>query len=178
MIYNKKIAKRYAKAFLHDSTGEKEIDNMTGELESLVNAIESDDKTKQFFVSPIYPKEMKLKITKDLGEKFEFSPYTLSLLKILIKNDRMNIISEVLEQLHEALDKIHDRVRLKVTTAYEPSVKEIKELTQRISDFFGRNAIVNRYIDESIIGGFVIEGDGKLIDMSIKGQIERILSET
>jgi len=177
MIYDKKIAKRYAKAFLHDSMGEKEIDNLTRELESLVNAIESDEKTKKFFISPVYPRESKLKVIKDLGENFEFSAYTLSLLNILIKNDRMDIISEVLSQIHEVLDKIHSRVRIKVTTAHEPSVKEIKELTMRIGDFFGRKAIVKRYIDKSIIGGFMVEGDGKLIDMSVKGQIERALSE-
>lgn len=176
MKYNKKIAKRYAKAFLHDSTDKKEIDNLTSEIEALVNAIELDDRIKEFFVSPVYSKEMKIKIIKNLGKKFEFSAYTLSLFEILIKNDRMDIISEVLDQLHEVLDKIHGQIRVKVTTAYEPSVKDIEELRRRISDFFGSKAIVKRHIDESIIGGFVLEGDGKLIDMSVKGQIERALS--
>jgi len=177
MIYDKKIAKRYAKAFLHDSMDKKEVDNLSSELESFIQAIDSDEKTKQFFISPVYSRDTKLNIIKVLGKNLEFSAYTLSLLEILIKNDRMGIISEVLDQIHAVMDRIHSRVRINVTTAHEPSVKEIEELTRKISDFFGRKAIVKRYLDKSIIGGFMIEGDGKLIDMSVKGQIERALSE-
>ena len=86
-MYNKKIAKRYAKAFLHDGMDKKEIDNLIGELYSFFNALESDEKIKKFFIIPVNPREVKLKIIRDLWKKIEFSAHTLSLLEILIKND-------------------------------------------------------------------------------------------
>ena len=43
--------------------------------------------------------------------------------------------------------------------------------------FIGIVNIVERTIDGSIIGGIVFEGDGKRIDMSIKGQLNRALSK-
>ena len=176
-MYNKKIATRYAKAFIHDDMDKKEIDILIEELHSFSNAMESNEIFKKFLIIPVTPKEMKLKIIRDLWGKIGFSAHTLSLLEILIKNDRMDIISEILQQIQEILDIKYGIIRVKVTTAHEPSVKDIEELTQRISGFFGSNAVVKRFIDKSIIGGFTIEGDGKLIDISVKGQIEKALSD-
>ncbi len=177
MIQNKKIARRYAKAFLHDNLGKNEIDVLTNEIMSFVMVLESDEKVREFFISPVNSKNTKVKVIKNLAKKIGFSTYTVSLIEILINNDRMKIIFDVFEELQKVSDKIHDRVRIKMTTAYEPSVEDIKELNRRISSYFGRNAIVDRKIDSSIIGGFILEGEGKLVDMSIKGQIERALSE-
>ena len=64
-----------------------------------------------------------------------------------------------------------------MTTAFEPSKADIEVLSKQINDFFGKNAIVEKYIDPSIIGGFVLEGDDKLIDLSVKGQIQKALSD-
>ena len=172
-----KIAKRYAKAFIHDEMDKEKIESLTDELKSLVLSIESDEKIKEFFVSPVNSKDVKIKAMRDIKDKLGFSSYILSLIEILIKNNRMDIISEVFEQLQEVSDKIHGRIRVKLTTAYEPSVKDIEEMSHRISDYFGCKAIVERHIDKSIIGGFMLEGEGKLIDMSVKRQIERALSE-
>ena len=176
-MHNRKIAKRYAKAFLHEEMDTEKIDGLTDEMRSFVLALESDEKIKEFFVSPVNSKELKIKIMKTLVEKLGFSTYTFSMIEILIKKDRMDIVSDVYEELQDVSDKIHDRVRVKVTTAYEPSIEDIKELSKRISSYFGRRAIIERQIDREIIGGVILEGEGKVIDMSVMGQIKRALSE-
>ena len=53
MIQNKKIARRYAKAFLHDNLGKDEIDVLTNEIMSFVMALESDEKAREFFINPV-----------------------------------------------------------------------------------------------------------------------------
>ena len=176
-MHYRKIAKRYAKAFLHEQMDTEKIDNLTDEIRSFVLALESDEKIKEFFVSPVNSKEVKIKIMKNLVDKLGFSSYTFSLVEILIKKDRMDIISDVYEELQDVSDKIHGRIRVKVTTAYEPSTKDIEELSKRISGYFGQKAIIERQIDSEIIGGFILEGEGKIIDMSSKRQIERALSQ-
>ncbi len=176
-MHNRKIAKRYAKAFFHGEMDTERIDALTDEMRSFVLALESDEKMKEFFISPVNSKELKIKILKALVDKLGFSLYAFSLLEILIKKDRINIVPDVYEELQNVSNKIHGRVKVKVTTAYEPSTDDIKELSERISGFFGQKAIIERQIDRDIIGGVILEGDGKVIDMSVKHQIERALSE-
>ncbi len=177
MIKNKQIAKRYAKAFLHDNLDMEAFDTMIEEIGALVRIIREDSNFREFIVSPINTKEAELQIFKSLAEKLGFTGYTTTLLEILIRKSRMPILESVYEELLILSDRMHNRVRVRVTTAVEPSVAELKEMSEKINAFLKREAIVERRIDPSIIGGFTIEGDGKLIDMSVRGQITRALSK-
>jgi F-type H+-transporting ATPase subunit delta len=177
MLHNRKIAKRYAKAFAHEKMSEKDIDSLTGELKSFIFALESDNKIKEYFESPVNSKDSKAKIMRDLSGKIGFSDNIVSLVSVLIKKDRMNLLRDVYDELMINSDIIHKRIRVNLTTAYEPSADDIEKISKKVSDYFGRIAIVERSVDSSIIGGLVLEGDGKIMDMSIKGQLKKAFSE-
>lgn len=177
MIENKKIAKRYARAFLHGEAKTDEIDKLIEEVRELDLAMQADDAFRSFMTSPVYAKERKRKVMHDLAEKLGFSQLTRSLIDILIKKDRIGIVADVYEELRSVSDRLHERVRVTLTTAHEPTAEELADMTARISAYFGRTAVVDRTGDESLIGGFIIEGEGKRIDMSIRGQIERLVSQ-
>ena len=177
MLHNRKIAKRYAKAFAHEKMSEQEIDSLIDELKSFIFALESDNKIKEYFESPVNSKVSKSKVMRDLSGKIGFSDNIVSLIEILIKKDRMNLLQDVFDELMKNSDRIHNRIRVNLTTAYEPSADDIEKISKKVSDFFGCSAIVNHTVDKSIVGGIVIEGDGKKIDMSIKGQLEKAFSE-
>ena len=177
MIENKKIAKRYARAFLHGEVKTDEIDKLIEEVRELDIAIQADASFREFLTSPAYSKAMKDKVMSDLCGKLGFSGYTRSLVRVMIKKDRMNIVSDVHHELVAVSDRLHERVRISLVTASEPSAAEIDDITGKISAHFGRKAVIDRSIDESIVGGFIVEGDGTRIDMSIRGQIDRMLAD-
>jgi len=176
MVNKRQIAKRYAKAFIHVKTDREKIAALTGEVKALVTAVQLEDRIKVFFTNPTTPREVKLTVVKNLVKHLNLSDYTHSLLEMLIKKNRFSLLPEISVELQNISDKMFDLVRVKVTTAFEPSVSDLDELSSRISDYFGRKTVIERDIDSSIIGGFAIESDGIFIDMSIKGQIKRILS--
>jgi len=177
MIKNKQIAKRYAKAFLHDNLDREAFDTMIEELGALVKVLSEDNDFREFFLSPINTKEAELHIINSLAEKLGLTGYTRTLLEILARKNRMPILESVYEELLILSDLMHNRVRIRVTTAVEPSVDDLNEMSEKINTFLHREAIIERRIDPSIIGGFTVEGDGKLIDMSVLGQISRALSK-
>jgi len=176
MNEKKKIAKRYAKAFLNEKAGKEEIELLAEEMRAFVQAVEGDKEAMEFFVSPAVPTRVKLKVAGNIARKLGFSPYTGSLIELLIRKGRFGIVSSVAEELQTIADRLHGRVRVTVTTAVEPSVEDIELIAERVSGFFGRKTVVNRKIDPSIIGGFILEGEGKLVDMSVRGQLRRLLS--
>jgi len=176
MKSDRHIAKRYARAFLHEKLDRATFEAMTAETGALVGVLRSGEKIREFFASPAYSRDKKLKVVGNMVTKLGMSSYTLALLEMLIRRDRMAILESVSEELQAAVDEMNNRIRVRVTTAYEPSMEDLKEITERISAFFGREAVVDRVIDPSIVGGFTIEGDDKLVDMSVMGQIRRALS--
>ncbi|MCE5250113.1 ATP synthase F1 subunit delta [bacterium] len=176
MIQNRQIAKRYAKAFLHEKLDKNAFDAMTEELKVFVDFLKSDETAREFFTSPLIPKESKLGIIREMGAKLGFNGYTVSLLDMLIRKNRIKLLETIYEELREISDHVHNRIRVAVTTAFEPSVGELDDMAKKISSFFGRKALVERQVDPSIIGGFTLEGDGKFIDISVIGQIRKALS--
>ena len=49
---------------------------------------------------------------------------------------------------------------------------QLEQLRQRVSRALGRNAVVHQYVDESIIGGIVLRVQDRLIDASVRAQLE------
>ena len=175
MIKENQIAKRYARVFLNKNMSQDNILILAAEMQFISDAIESDSEIKEFYASPVVTRKAKLDVSINLVKRGGFSHYTLELLKMLVNRNRADLITFVSRELHGIADIILNRIRVRMTTAAEPSVTEIDGLSKKVGHFFGKNVFVERYMDPSIIGGIILEGEGKLIDLSIRGQIRRAL---
>jgi F-type H+-transporting ATPase subunit delta len=174
-ITKMQLAKKYAGAFLTEGMDKDSILILAAEMQFIADAFRRDVRVREFFSSPAVPREKRLDAAREFARRGGFSPFTLQFLEILVGKGRGDIIPFAARELHIIADRILNRIRVRMTTAAEPSVTEIEGLSKRISQFFGKNVFVERAIDPSLIGGFILEGGGKLIDMSIRGQIERAL---
>jgi F-type H+-transporting ATPase subunit delta len=177
MIKEMEIARRYARVFLNKKMDKNAILTLAAEMQFISDTIESDSELKEFFRSSVIARKKKLQVAIDLVERGGFSHYTLELLLLLINKNRGYLITYVSRELHFIADAILSRIRVRMTTAAEPSVTEIEGLSKKIGLFFGKNVFVERYMDPSIIGGFILEGDVKLVDLSVRGQIRKALSQ-
>ena len=177
MNSDRRIAKRYARAFEHESVDVERFDALAGEARLLARTLDADLALRDFFVSPVTPQKTKLAAAGGIADKLSLSSLTRALLDILIRKDRMEILTSVADELETLADRRSKRVRLKVTTANEPSAEEIADIGARLGKFFDSKAIVERAVDPELIGGITVEGEDTLIDMSIRGQIARIISQ-
>jgi len=176
MLNERRIARRYARAFLNDNVDKDTAARLADEVKAFVKSLEGDSATWDFFLSPVYSRKEKIEIMNAVMEKTGMSSLIQSALELLIRKHRFEILPELAEELESIADSRNDRIRIYVTTAVEPSKEEIAEMAKRIGTYFDRTAIVERRIDPAIIGGFRIEGEGRFIDLSVKGQIEKLLS--
>ncbi len=170
-----RLGRIYAGVFLTHGMGEGDILMLAAEMQFISDVYTRDSRVEEFFASPAESGIQKIQAVRVFAEKGGFSPHTLQLLEILVRRGRGDILPFVSRELHFIADRILNRIRVRMTSAAEPSITEIEGLSKRIGKFFGKNVFVERAIDPSLIGGFVLEGDGKLVDMSISGQIHRAL---
>jgi F0F1-type ATP synthase delta subunit len=49
-------------------------------------------------------------------------------------------------------------------------------IAQKVKEIFGKNVITRIEIDETILGGAVIESDGKILDASIKENVQKFIN--
>jgi F-type H+-transporting ATPase subunit delta len=59
-----------------------------------------------------------------------------------------------------------------VIVAHRLTPEQMEVARQRITQALKRDAVVHQYVDESLIGGVVLKVGDRVIDGSVKGQLE------
>ena len=97
-------------------------------------------------------------------------------LGLLADNGRLALLPEI-AGLYEELRADAERVvKATVTSAAALPAGELDKITVALRKRFGREVEVQTAIDESLIGGAVIDAGDVVIDGSLKGKLERMQS--
>merc|ERR1712014_159776 len=104
-----------------------------------------------------------------------FNSYTTKFLSLLVDKGRIDCLIEVFDSFESLYCQATDTqvAVVKSAVALEEEqhfliAKKIQELTR------SKMVTVKRVIDETLIGGFIVEYGSSQIDLSIRGALERI----
>ena len=112
----------------------------------------------------------KEKLLIDLIGK-ELSKEGINLLKLLVENKRLGIISTISRMFDELKDSDQGSIEANLVFASKPSKKEVDELIKSLEKKFKKKIEANVTVDEEIIGGSIIHVGDTVIDASVKGQL-------
>ena len=102
------------------------------------------------------------------------SPLLWNFLGVLNARGRLGLLAQVADTYQDLLDEQLGNVEVDVTVARRLSPEQLDALRQRVSQGLGRNAVVHQYVDESIIGGMVLRVQDRLIDASVRAQLDAL----
>jgi F-type H+-transporting ATPase subunit delta len=132
------------------------------ELRALLENPEIDHRTKQAALEEL------LSGGEELVRNF---------LLVLVDKGRAPQLEEVAREFDALVAAEERRLEVELTTAYELSDAEAKEILSQIESQSGRQVEATRRVDPSIIGGFVLQAGSMLVDASIRGRFERLRQE-
>jgi F-type H+-transporting ATPase subunit delta len=69
------------------------------------------------------------------------------------------------------------RLTVELTTAYELSDDEAKQIVGQIEQASGRPVDATRSVDPSLIGGIIIQAGSLRVDASVRSRLERLRRE-
>jgi len=104
------------------------------------------------------------------------NPVFADFLGLLFGNRRLSLLPEIAGQYDELRFAAERVVKAKVTSAVELPAAELDTIKVALKRRFGRDVEVETAIDESLIGGAVIDAGDVVIDGSIRGQLGRLQS--
>lgn len=99
-----------------------------------------------------------------------------NLLGLLFDNRRLPLLPEIAGLFDELRFEAERVVRAKVTSAATLGDGELETIKAALRKRFGREVEVETAIDESLIGGALIDAGDVVIDGSIRGKLERLQS--
>ena len=166
-MQNPRLAQRYTKSLIGLSAEMNQLDLVHDDI-MLLQAICT--KSREFVLmlkSPIINADKKNKIIDAVTEN-KISKITRTFIKLLCSKNRESILPEIISSFIEQYNKIKGIHKVKLTTA-TPVTDEIKNsfIRKIESGASIKNIELESNVNEKLIGGFVIEMEGKLIDASI-----------
>ena len=100
------------------------------------------------------------------------SPLMLKFLQVLNEKGRLNLLPFITGAYLALLEKRQGKVEVDVTVAQKLGPEALDAVRQRISASIKREAIVHQYVDPSIIGGLILRIGDRLIDGSVRSQLD------
>ncbi len=168
---NKIISKRYAKALLYDIKPDN-YDKLLQDLSVLKKV--TGKQLVEILSAPIVSKKQKEQMIKELTQNLNLAEKWETFFDLLEKKRRFGLITEIFEELENLIYKSQNKEKIKIYLAHNESDETIKKIVERISAMIDKKAVPEIFIDDTILGGFVVDTEIYHIDGSIHGNLIRL----
>ncbi len=169
----KLVAKRYAEALFEASLELDKLDEFNEEIKFISDVFEENQELKVIFEHPKLSKAEKKDILNELFKE-KVSTEMLNLCYIMVDKGRSKNIKLVSEEYSKLANKKQGIVEAKAITAIAMTDEEVQNLQTILSKKLDKKVSLSNAIDNSVVGGVVVEIEGKIIDGSIKGKLNDI----
>jgi len=166
-----RIARRYAKA-LADVLPTERLEKVNEEIKTLISLL--DDKAIRYFRSPVVSLEKKKSLIEQILEKAGVSEELQKVLLLMAQKDRLGIIREFASEFEKFVDFRLGIVKAEIVSAVEMDEETLYRIKEKIENLFGKKAEITVKLDPSLIGGFIVKVADKVLDASIKTQLEML----
>jgi F-type H+-transporting ATPase subunit delta len=166
----------YAEALFEAAREREELEGVLKDLEEFVGALRENEELQLFFYGGQIPEREKRRAIDALTEEMTLS--TRNFLKLLSDNGREEILEEVLLRYEELVKEHLGKIEVEVTTAVELSDEELDRLKERLGRILeGREVILETRVDPDLLGGAVFRFGGRMVDGSVRGQLQNLREE-
>ena len=165
---NPRLAIRYAKSLLDLAQEQGKLEEVYTDIKMLDNICKSSREFANVLKSPIIKEDKKNKIIESVTEG-RISLLTSSFIKLLGSKGRESNLVEIISAFIDQYNIVKGIHKVKLTTAVEVSDAVKNDFISKIKASEGiENIELEASVDDSLVGGFVLEMEGWKADASIR----------
>ena len=166
------IAKRYASAIYDIAESSDKIGEIREALNILAENYNEDEEFKVFLLDPSIKYDEKVKY---LQKSFNFiSEDAFKIINYLVKKGRVSLAEKIKDSYLKIYYEKNNKILVNATFTKELSDNQREALMKKLEEKYKKKIVLNLSVDEELIGGGIIKIGNKVIDGSIKSQIENI----
>lgn len=172
-----RIASRYAKSLLDLAKDQNVMDDVVSDMEGFNKMVENRD-LYLLLKSPIINVGKKAEIFDALFEG-KVTKLTKAFLDIVLRKGREALLPEISTEFLNQYKVMKGISTVRLTTAAPISDATLEGLKTKLLSSTATDQLVDieTKVDESIIGGFIVEIGDKLIDASVSHKLARLAKE-
>jgi F-type H+-transporting ATPase subunit delta len=163
-------------AELHELAGGQEVQEVRERRSGFDAWLEENAEFGDFFRSPENSRAAKrLAVEKIFQDRF--SALFFNFLLLLIHKGRHNAVQDIAHAFDELYDRHYRRTHALAITAVPMDTALAGDLRERLAKSLNKQVELETKVDPSLLGGIVLNIDGKVLDGSVKQQLERLRAE-
>jgi F-type H+-transporting ATPase subunit delta len=169
-----RAASRYSKAILSLAVDENEAAAVNEDMKSILVTVSKNRELRNFLSSPIVKDAQK---RDGLHQVFESAgTITKNTFDLLVTNKRTDILQDVATSYIISFEEMNKREIATVTTAVEINADLEKKVLAKAKELAGKEVTLEKVIDPSILGGFILRVGDREINASVQnkfGELKR-----
>ena len=169
-----KIAAPYARALFDFSVEKNIMHQITADFQNLEIFLNENAELTEYLNNPIVNQDAKGEIlTKTLDS--QVNTETFKFLMVLVNRDRINLLQSIIDNYLELVYETASIKMIEVSTASAFTNLQKNTLIQKLKELTNAREIrLIITVDPSLIGGFLIKTESKVIDFTIKNQLQQL----
>lgn len=170
----KQVNTTYGDALFELAVEEDRVDSIQEEITVLLQILQEQEELLQLLTHPEILKEDKEKLLENIF-KGRVSDAVMGMLLIVVRNDRSGELMHICEYVIARIKEYKNIGIAYVTSALELTAEQKKAIEKKLLETAGYADMEMHYsVDKSLIGGLVIRIDDRVVDSSVKRQLERM----
>jgi F-type H+-transporting ATPase subunit delta len=163
-------ARRYAEALLEIATDARAVDSYRASLDRLAAALGSD-----IIRALRDPRVMLERRRAALAAATRDEPKAIrGTLELLLQRDRLELLPDIARAYADLVDRREGIVKARVTTSVALPDAERTDVVRRLERASGKKVRATFAVDERIIGGAKVQIGDRLVDASLRTQLDQL----
>jgi ATP synthase F1 delta subunit len=166
------IARVYAEALFEVAKEKGKLDKIREQLAQFADALEKSHEMQVFFFSPYFSSAEK---KEGIGRVLEGAEEELvNFLELLAEKHRMPVIFRIRRHFDELWKRENKKIDVTVTSATELDPEVVKQIGKEIEEQTGQSVELSSKVDDSVLGGLVVQVGNMVLDASIRNRLEKL----
>lgn len=166
------LARPYAFAVFKRAKDAKATATWSDNL-AFMSAVMGDKKLGALVKNPKVKKDKLTELLLDICQG-KIDKEGANFLKLLIQNNRLTLLPEIAKQFEELKANDEGYISVEVVTAFPFAKEDEKNFANKLEKTLSKKIHMNMAVDKSLIGGVLVRAGDRVIDGSIRGQLQNL----
>lgn len=168
------IPNRYAKALYKVANEKGDTAQVYAQMNLLNDAYEAQAGLKKAVNNPFLPLADKLQLLCTAAGA-DGNGSTARFMELVVKNNRVDFMRDIALAFMRQYRENNGIARVEIVTATELGDNEINAIIDVVKNQLkGKTIELSKRADPSLIGGFMVDVDSRVLDASVKNQLEKL----
>ncbi len=171
-----RVTSRYAKSLIDLSIEQNNLEGVNTDVSLFMDTLKASSELQAVLRNPIIPLDKKTKILHEIfGQKV--SKETIAFFDIMVRKGRGEVLYATAKEFGNQYNEKKGIVKAELLSAAAVTPDAEKEVIAIVEKATGKKVILDKKVEPSLIGGFILRIGDKQFDLSISKSLRALQKE-